>query len=500
MPRKKSAPPKIINLRPPVVTVMGHVDHGKTSLLDAIRKTTVAAKEFGGITQHIGAYEVETKGGKKITFIDTPGHAAFSQMRARGGQAADLVVLVVAANDGVMPQTKEAIAHAQAAKVPIVVAINKIDLPEANPTKVKQQLAEAGVYVEGWGGDTVCVEVSAKTGQGLENLLEMILLSAEMLELKSDPTLPAQGLVIESGMHPHRGPLATVIIRDGTLNVGQEIVVGKISGKVRALINHLGKNVDSAGPSVPVEILGLPEVPEVGSLLYLKGTPQAQEMSQKLAAEAVAKVASLADLAQAPASGVRTLNVILKGDVAGSLEAIAGALGNLEQKEVLLQILHKATGDVSESDVLLASSSRAVILAFNIKTPTSVAFMAEQRGVEIRTYNIIYQLLEDIEKAMQGVLIAQELEIKGRGEVLATFKLPSGDLIVGVKVLNGRIKVGDNIEIRREGMEEPLHKAEIKNIKHGKEEIDRATKEMECGLLLKPLYLEVKKGDVVEVL
>jgi len=507
--RKKSSPksksaakaqPASVPVRAPVVTIMGHVDHGKTSLLDAIRESHVTDKEFGGITQHIGAYEVTAPNGQPITFIDTPGHAAFTEMRAQGGRAADVVVLVVAANDGVMPQTKEAIDHARAAAAPILVAINKMDLPEADPNKVKQQLAEYGVLVEGWGGEVVCVEVSAKTKQGLDHLLEMILLVAEMLQLEAHPSQPPQGVVVESQLHPHKGSLATVLVRDGTLRLGEEIVVGGQEGKVKSLVNFAGKPLKDAGPSQPVELMGLKGVPVVGSLLFKKGTAEAEASLTARAEETLTEKVTLASLAQEQAEGVTVLNLVLKGDVEGSLGALQSALLRLETEDKQLRVLHASTGDVSESDVLLASASRAVVLAFNVRIPKDIQFLAEQRNVEIRSYNIIYQLLEDTEKALKGMALAEEMAIKGRGEVLATFKLPSGDLVVGAKVVGGRIRVGDKVELRREGEEAPLHSAKVKNLKHGKEDISQATKEMECGILLKPLFLEAKKGDTVEVL
>lgn len=472
--------------RPPVVVIMGHVDHGKTSLLDAIRETKVAEHEHGGITQHIGAYQAQG-----ITFIDTPGHAAFTEMRARGGKIADIVVLVVAANDGVMPQTKEAIAHAKAASVPIIVAINKIDLPEADPENVKKQLSEEGVFVEGWGGDVVCAEVSAKTKKGLDHLLEMIKLVAEMQELKSEPAAPFEGVVVESRLDTRRGVLATILVRKGTLRKGDTVFVGLISGKIKAMLDFQGKTVEEASPSMPVEVLGFPEVLRVGEVVSLV-------KSEKVAEK---ETASLVDFQkEAPKEGVKVLNLILKADVTGSLEAIEGALLKLETEGAQVLILHAATGEVSDSDVLLASASKAVVLAFNVHIISKdIAFLAKDKKVEIRPYTIIYELLEDIEKALKGILVEEpKKDLRGKAQVLKLFPLPSGDVVVGCMVVSGRLKVGDKVKIRRVDVEVPIAEAEIDKMKQKKEFIEVTGEGLECGLLLKPT-VEVKAGDTIEV-
>ncbi|MCG2686031.1 translation initiation factor IF-2 [Candidatus Parcubacteria bacterium] len=510
---------------------MGHVDHGKTSLLDAIRETNVTAKEFGGITQHIGAYQVETSHKNKITFVDTPGHEAFTAMRARGGQVADIVILVVAADEGVKPQTIEAINHAKAAAVPMIVAINKMDLPNADVAKVKQQLAEAEVAVEGWGGEVVCVEVSAKKKQNLEALLEMIGLVAEMGELKGDPQARFEGVVIESQLDPKKGPVATILVRDGTLKIGDEILGGSVAGKVKAMTDDRGERLKTAGPSVPVEVLGFKEVPEAGSVLRV-GVPHS-EVPEPKAEPGV----TLAKLREEPgAAEAKVLNLVIKSDTVGTLEAVRVSLLKLDTEDVRLKILHAATGDVSESDVLLASVGRGIVVAFNVQVPGAAKFLARTQQVQIRTYQIIYKLIEDVEKALLGVLEEEEEQVKGRAEVLKLFPLPSGDVVLGVQVTGGALRPGNRIAVWRDqpsdsegeaGVDEvsekvskptkgvskvsesdvakeekevePIYRGRIKKLKHGKEEAKVAGKDTECGILLKPQFKEVKKGDILEV-
>ncbi|HID64155.1 MAG TPA: translation initiation factor IF-2, partial [Anaerolineae bacterium] len=424
--------PKDLQPRPPVVTILGHVDHGKTKLLDAIRHTNVAEGEAGGITQHIGAYQIETDG-KKITFLDTPGHEAFTAMRARGAQVTDLAVLVVAADDGVMPQTKEAIDHARAAQVPIVVALNKMDKPEANPEVVKQQLADLGLTAEEWGGDTICVPISAKFIQGIEELLENILLVAEVEELKANPDRPAVGTVIEGKMDKSRGPTATVLVQNGTLKVGDVIVIDELYGRVRAMFNDKGKPIKEAGPSTPVAILGLSQVPHAGDTFEVVANERtARAMTAKRAemkregAKQPAKILSLDDLYdQIQAGKVKELNLILKADVQGSLEPIENSLDNLGDENLRVKIIHDGTGNITESDIMLAVASQAIAIGFNVEVSPAAKRMAEAEGVDIRLYDIIYKLVDDIEKALKGLLEPVYADVViGHAEVRATFKIP----------------------------------------------------------------------------
>lgn len=494
--------------RPPVVTLLGHVDHGKTSILDAIRETNVTAKEIGSMTQHIGAYQIEHKG-KKITFIDTPGHEAFTQMRARGGQVCDIVILVVAANDGVKSQTRESIAHAKTAKVPIIVAINKIDLSSADPDKVKEQLVEEGVVVEDFGGDAVCVEISATKKKGLDTLLEMILLVAEMQELKSKPTAPLKGVVIESSLDAKKGPLATILVKEGTLKTGQEIVAGIVGGKVKLMTNDRGKKVAAAGPGMPVEVLGFKDILRVGDEVADKS---AQKEKQK--GEEEEKVVKLSEFYQkSEDSKVRVLNLVLKSDTQGTLEAIQNSLLKLETEEFQIRIIHAATGDITESDILLASVAKGIIIGFNIGISRDTEYLALCSKVEVRCYNLIFELIEDVAKALKGLLEEKEETCKGRAEVLKLFPLPSGDIVLGAAVTGGKLKVGCRVEILREseparsaestasaGGEQPVYKGAIKNLKHGKDVINEAKCDTECGILLKPQFKDAKIGDIVNVL
>lgn len=489
MPSKKN-----LQTRPPVVTVMGHVDHGKTTLLSAIKDVDLTRKEFGGISQHIGAYSVkseirnsksETDEEKTITFIDTPGHAAFTQMRARGAQVTDIVVLVVAADEGVKPQTKEALDHARAAKVPIIVAINKIDLPKANVEKAKKDLVEIGLVPEELGGDTVTVEVSAKTKKNLDQLLEMILLVAEMGELTADPTAPFGGVVIESRLDAKRGPVATILVKNGTVKVGGEVFSGNVSGKIKAMIDDKGQRVKEAGPSTPVEILGLGGVPEVGSGISSQPSAELPEPRKEgeLQSEALKSV-----------EGRRILNVVLKSDVEGTLEAIRAALQKLETENQKVKFIHTATGEVNESDVLLAQASSALILGFNVKISSDIKHLAKTSGVDARLYNVIYELLEDTEKALQGLLERrEEKSVKGEGEIIKRFTLPkSGDAVAGTRVTYGWIKVGDKVNIVRDG--EIIHSGKVKSLHVKTEGKKKVSEGVEVGVLIKPQF-RFKVGD-----
>ena len=489
--------------RPPVVTILGHVDHGKTSLLDAIRRTNVTATEAGGITQHIGAYQVEIHG-QKITFLDTPGHEAFTAMRARGGQAADVAVLVVAADDGVMPQTREAVAHAKAAGVPIVVAINKVDRPGANPDRVKQQLSDLGLLVEEWGGDTVAVPVSALRKTGIESLLEMILLVAEMKDLKANPNRPARGVVIEAQLDKTRGPVATVLVQTGSLKVGDNVVAGPVYGRVRAMLNDKGKRIKKAEPSMPAEILGLVEVPAAGE----KFAVVADERTARSAATArlqgaqpqageQAKAVTLDDLyKQIEAGQVRELNVILKTDVQGSIEPIRGSLERQSTDEIKVKILHEGTGNVTESDVLLAQASKAIIIGFNVRVEPGARRMADLAGVDIRVYEIIYNLVEDVAKALAGMLEPTYVDVlEGRAEVRQLFKLGKGETVAGCHVLSGKITRGDLAKVKRG--DNVVYEGRIASLRRFKEDAREVSAGFECGILVEG-YKDLQEGDLIE--
>ncbi|MCL6588690.1 MAG: translation initiation factor IF-2 [Firmicutes bacterium] len=506
IPAKTEAekPSRPLNLvpRPPIVTILGHVDHGKTTLLDAIRQTNVTDQEFGGITQHIGAYQVEVDG-KKITFVDTPGHEAFTAMRARGAQVTDLAVLVVAADDGVMPQTIEAIDHARAAGVPILVAINKIDKPEANIDRTRQQLAEHGLVVEEWGGDTVAVQISAKEKQGLDELLEMIILVSELQELKADPNGPVDATVIEAKLDRGRGPVATVLVKSGTLKVGDSIVVGESYGKIKLMLDDRGHRISKAGPSTPVEIAGLSSVPEAGDKVeVVKDEKEARQIAEsRIEEQREAKLAAtqrvtLADLYRQLREGVvKELNVILKGDVQGSVEAISQSLNKLSTDDVRLNIIHTGVGSVTESDVLLASASNAVIIGFNVKIDPQAKRMAESERIDVRLYRVIYELLDDVKSAMQGLLepIKKEIII-GHAEVRATFKLPRG-VVAGCYVTDGKIERGAEARILRNGKK--LHTGRIASLRHLKEDVREMAAGFECGIIVDG-FSEYEVGDVVE--
>lgn len=502
-PEEEPDDPASLKPRPPVVTILGHVDHGKTSLLDAIRKTRVAAGEAGGITQHIGAYQVE-RDGQLITFIDTPGHAAFTAMRARGAQVTDIAVLVVAADDGVMPLTVEAINHAKAAGVPIIVAINKIDLPAANPDRVKQQLTEYGIVVEEYGGDTVCVPVSAATGQGIGDLLEAINLVAEISELKANPNRPGSGVVIEAELDPHRGPIATVLVQRGTLRQGDAVVVGETSGKVRAMLDDTGKRVKEAGPSTPVVILGLEDVPEAGDRLRVvadekvarqiveerKRQREAQEQTQH------ARVNLDTLFNEISAGKLKELIIILKTDVRGTAEAIKGALERLSTPEVKIRIIHAATGPVTDNDVMLAEASNGIIIGFNTRVEPGAKKRAEAVGVEIRTYNIIYQLLEDIERALQGMLEpVYKTVVDGHAEVRAVFKSSRVGQIAGCYVTDGVVRRGSLARVLR-GKEE-VWKGRCEGLKRFQDDVREVQAGYECGIVISG-FDKFQVGDVIE--
>ena len=488
--------------RPPVVTVMGHVDHGKTSLLDAIRHTNVTAREFGGITQHIGAYTVEANG-RTIAFVDTPGHEAFTAMRARGAKVTDIVVLVVAANEGVMPQTQEAINHARAANVPIIVAINKIDLPDANLDNVKQRLTQVGLVPEDYGGDTITVPVSARTGAGIDKLLEMIVLQADVMELKANPTRAARGTIIESQLDRGRGPVATVLIQEGTLHQGDPFVSGTSYGRVRAMQNHLGQRLTEAGPSTPVEIFGLSTVPEPGTVFTAvveesKARQVAEYRRSKQREGELAKTSriSLEDLSQRMAAGeVKELKVILKGDVQGLVEALADALARLSTEEVKLEVIHASAGAISETDVTLASASKAIIIGFNIRPEPKAANLAEKEGVEIRLYTIIYEAINDMREAMEGLLAPTYREkALGRAEVRKIFNVP-GATVAGCMVVEGKIVRSARARLVRDGR--PVWEGKLATLKRFKDDAREVAQGYECGIALEN-FNDVKPDDVIE--
>ena len=491
--------------RPPVVTIMGHVDHGKTSLLDAIRKTSVVSGEAGGITQHIGAYQVEHNG-HKITFIDTPGHAAFTAMRARGAQATDIAILVVAADDAVMPQTIESISHAKAAKVPIIVAINKVDKPDADAQKVRNGLLQHEVFVESMGGETLDVEVSAKTGQGLDKLLETILLQAEVLELKANPDRTAEGVVIEAKLDRGRGPVATVLVQTGTLNPGDIVVAGNEWGRVRALVNDKGDHVKEAGPSLPVEILGLQGTPAAGDrFAVVENEAKAREISSyrqhKAREKQVAKQAgtrgSLEQMMnRLQASGLKEFPLVIKGDVQGSLEAIAGALDKLGTDEVRARIIHTGAGAITESDISLAATSGAAIIGFNVRANVQAREAAEREGIEIRYYNIIYDLVDDVKAAMSGLLSPERREtFLGNAEILEVFNITKIGKVAGCRVVEGKVERGVGVRLVRENV--VIHEGKLKTLKRFKDEVSEVQVGQECGMAFEN-YEDIRAGDTIE--
>lgn len=488
--------------RPPVITVMGHVDHGKTTLLDAIRKTNIAEREYGQITQHIGAYEVEWRG-RTIVFIDTPGHEAFTALRARGAMVTDIVVLVVAADDGVMPQTIEAINHARAAEVPIIVAINKIDRPDANPDRVKVQLSEHGLVPEEWGGETVCVPISALKGEGIDELLEMILLVADLKELKADPEAPPWGYILESKMDPKRGPIATVIVKQGTLRKGDWVVAGTTYGRIRLMTDWKGNEVKEAPPSKPVAILGLEDLPTAGDRLeVVEDGKVAKEIAEKRAEmqrlhqlQPTRRITLEDFFTQMKAGKVKELNLIVKADVQGSLDAITYSLGRLEHPEVKINIIHGGVGDVSENDVMLATASNAVILGFNVRIDPSGRRALQHEQVDVRLYRIIYELIEDVKKAIVGLLepIRRE-EILGVAEVRATFKTRFG-IVAGCYVNSGRLMINVPCRVIRNG--QVITTTRIISLRHYTEDRSEILEGMECGVGLED-FSEFEVGDLIE--
>jgi translation initiation factor IF-2 len=496
--------------RPPVVTIMGHVDHGKTSLLDAIRETNVAGGEAGGITQHIGAYKVRiTKEdspavGRQIVFLDTPGHEAFTRMRARGAKVTDIVVLVVAADDGVMPQTLEAMDHAQAAKVPIIVAVNKIDKPEAMPDRVKKQLADRGLLPEDWGGTTVFVDVSAKKHTNLNLLMEMICLVADLQDLKANPERPASGTVVEAKVDRGRGSVATVLVQNGTLRVGDNFIVGNTFGKVRAMFDDRSKVIEDAPPSTPVEVIGLEGLPQAGDqLLVVAEREKARQVSeyreQKAREATLAKSSklSLEGLAeQIKTAGMKELPIILKTDVQGSAEVLADTLTKLSNNKVKIKILHSGVGAITENDVLLASASNAVIIGFSVRPERKAQELAEMEKVDIRLHSIIYELQDEIKKAMSGLLepIFKET-YQGRAEVRETFRVPKVGTVAGCYVLDGLIKRDSDVRLVRDGVQ--VYKGKISSLKRFKDDASEVRNSMECGIAISN-FNDVKKGDVIE--
>ena len=487
-----------LQLRPPVVTIMGHVNHGKTRLLDAIRQTNVMDSEAGGITQHIGAYQVEVNE-QKITFLDTPGHEAFTAMRARGAQVTDITILVVAADDGVMPQTLEAIDHARAAGVPIVVAINKIDKPEANPEAVKQQLADAGLLIEEWGGDVVCVPISAKEKLGISELLENLLVVAEMEELKADPSQPAVGVVIEAELDKTKGPLATVLIQNGTLKVGDTVVVGSTWGRVKAMFNDMGKRVRKAEPAMPVELLGLDSVPQVGdTLTSVAGEHQARALIQKRQKEIQPKAVSLDNLYDQISTGqVKELNVILKADVQGSIEPIRSSLERLATEQVQVRIIHSGSGNITESDVMLAIASKGLIIGFGTGIEAGARRLASTEGVDIRSYDVIYNLVDDVEKALKGMLEPTYIEvIEGRAEVRAVFPSSKKSKVAGVYVTEGKVSRGASVRVRRG--EQIITESVVSSLRRFKDDVKEVTSGYECGVGIEG-FSDFEVGDILEL-
>jgi len=487
---------------PPVVTIMGHVDHGKTSLLDVIRKTKVAAGEAGGITQHIGAYQVEVNG-KKITFLDTPGHEAFTAMRARGAQVTHIAIIVVAADDGVMPQTREAIDHARAAGVPIIIALNKIDKANANPDHVKQQLAEIDVVVEEYGGDTVCVPVSARKGTGIDELLDYILLVAEVQDIKANPNRPATGVIIEARLEKNSGPTATVLVQQGTLKMGDNIVVGAISGKVRAMFNDRGKRIQKAPPSTPVSIIGLPEVPQAGD--HLEVTADERTAKQHAQQEAEKRRNELMPLGQVSLDTlymqmqegkVKELNIVLKCDVQGSAEALKNALSKVGEENLKVRLIHEGIGNINETDVHLAAASGAVVIGFNVKADGAAQRVAQKEGVDIRYYNVIYKLIDDIQAALAGMLEPTYREVvEGHAEVLQTFKAGKNTVIAGCRVTDGKITRSSQARVMRGTTK--AYEGKIESLRRGKDDVREVATGYECGIVLED-FSEVQVGDIIE--
>lgn len=492
-----------LEVRPPIVTIMGHVDHGKTTLLDSIRKTKVAEGEAGGITQHIGAYQVEING-KKITFLDTPGHAAFTTMRARGAKVTDITILVVAADDGVMPQTIEAINHAKAAEVPIIVAVNKMDKPTANPDRVMQELTEHGLVPEDWGGDTIFVPISALKGDGIDDLLEMILLVSEVEELKANPNRLATGTVIEAELDKGRGSVATLLIQNGTLKVGDPIVVGNTYGRVRAMVNDLGRRVKQAGPSTPVEVTGLNDVPLAGDrFMAFEDEKKARQIGEARAQKQLEQQRSektklsLDDLFEQIKQGdVKEINIIVKADVQGSVEALSAALQKIEVEGVKVKIIHTGVGAITESDIILASASNAIVIGFNVRPDANAKRTAEAENVDIRLHRIIYKVIEEIEAAMKGLLDPEfEEKVIGQLEVRQTFKVSKIGTIAGCYVTDGTVTRHSGIRLIRDGI--VIFEGEIDTLKRYKDDVKEVAQGYECGITIKN-FNDIKEGDVIE--
>ncbi|PFH89397.1 translation initiation factor IF-2 [Bacillus sp. AFS088145] len=489
--------------RPPVVTIMGHVDHGKTTLLDYIRKSKVTAGEAGGITQHIGAYQVEIEG-KKITFLDTPGHAAFTTMRARGAQVTDITIIVVAADDGVMPQTVEAINHAKAAEVPIIIAVNKMDKESANPDRVMQELTEHGIVSEAWGGDTIFVPISALNGNGVDQLLEMILLVSEVEEYKANPTRKALGTVIEAELDKGKGAVATLLVQNGTLKVGDPIVVGTSFGRVRAMVNDLGRRIKEAGPSMPVEITGLNEVPQAGDrFMVFADEKRARQVGEARASQAVlqqrseSSKLSLEDLfAQIQEGNVKEINLIVKADVQGSVEAMAASLQKIEVEGVKVKIIHTGAGAITESDVILASASNAIIIGFNVRPDVNAKRTADLENVDIRLHRIIYKAIEEIESAMKGMLDPEfEEKVIGQAEVRQVFKVSKVGTIAGCYVTDGKITRDSGVRLIRDGI--VVFEGQLDTLKRFKDDVKEVATNYECGITIEK-YNDIKEGDVIE--
>lgn len=489
--------------RPAVVTIMGHVDHGKTTLLDSIRHTKVTAAEAGGITQHIGAYQIENDG-KKITFLDTPGHAAFTTMRARGAQVTDITILVVAADDGVMPQTIEAINHAKEANVPTIVAVNKVDKPTANPDRVMQELTEYGLIPEDWGGDTIFVPLSALSGEGIEDLLEMIVLTSEMQELKANPSKKAVGTVIEAELDKSRGPSASLLVQNGTLHVGDALVVGNTHGRIRAMVNDLGQRIKSANPSTPVEITGIHDVPQAGDrFVVFKDEKQARRIGEArheanvLQQRQESKSVSLDNLFEQMKQGeMKDLNVIIKGDVQGSVEALAASLMKIEVEGVNVRIIHTAVGAINESDVTLANASNGIIIGFNVRPDSGAKRAAEAEGVDMRLHRVIYSVIEEIEAAMKGLLDPEyEEQIIGQAEVRQTFKVSKVGTIAGSYVTDGKITRNAGVRVIRDGIVQ--FEGELDTLKRYKDDAKEVAQGYECGITIDK-YNDLKEGDIIE--
>ena len=499
-------PEESLQQRPPVVTIMGHVDHGKTTLLDSIRQSSVVSTEAGGITQHIGAYQVDVDGGRKVTFLDTPGHEAFTAMRARGAKVTDVAVLVVAADDGVMPQTVEAIDHARAASVPIVVAVNKIDKEDANPERVRGELVNHGLQPEEWGGDTIFVDVSAKAKENLDQLLEMLLLQSDVLELKANPNAEASGVIIDSRLDVGRGPVATLLVQRGTLRVGDAVVAGDAWGRVKALNDYNGKRVKEAGPAVPVEILGFDKPPPAGEFCHVVENDRiarqmAQKRAQRIRTEMLArrnKAVSLEDLFSAVQEGaVQELGLIIKADVQGSVEAAEGEIAKIQHPEVTVSVIHSGVGGITASDINLAAASNAIVVGFNVRPNAEAKALAEREGVDIRTYKVIYQLTEDIQQALIGMLAPEQVEeILGEAEVRQTFKVSRLGTIAGCMVTSGVIQRGAQVRLVRDGA--IVHDGRIATLRRVQDDVREVQQGFECGLTIEG-YNDVKEGDVLEV-